>query len=337
MRSLSDTTGAQLTTPRTVRSETQRDGTDGAPKGETAGFRLATRDEGLFFLRRKGATYSLVGFVPARDPLYQAKHDRIEEVLRLEAIPALDVRANDAKLYFLRGLNSPDAWKRGNSAREIMSLALRSPEIFKRAEAQRLVRLLGSETDPRIAFRLERAVRAVAPEAAYAYAVKAEAVERERARSVLNEARVRIDSLRDDDLRAADLYAVAVAHGRAATVLLSIYLTDEAPVVRERAARALAEYGGPSARLPLREALAIEKELRVSRALAFACGSSRDPRAVPVLVERLAEPELERPVLYALATIATPDAMRAIEDHAANASPEGKDLIRDLKREEFRK
>jgi hypothetical protein len=56
-----------------------------------------------------------------------------------------------------------------------------------------------------------------------------------------------------------------------------------------------------------------------------------------VLIERLADPELERPVLYALATIATPDAMRAIEDHAANASPEGKDLIRDLKREEFRK
>ena len=337
MRGVSDSKGSQLTAPRRVGGEIQTDPTAGVSRGETPGFRLATKDEGLFFLRRKGATYSLVGFVPARDPLYQAKHDRIEEVLRLEAIPALDVRARDAKHYFLRSLDSADAWKRGNAAREIMSLAVRSPELFKRAESQRLVRLLHAEQDPRIAARLERAVRAVAPEAAFAYAVQAEAEERERHRSALNEARVRIDSLRDESLRAADLYAVAASRGRAATVLVSVYLTDESAVVRERAARALAEFGGPSARTPLREALAIETEPAVTRALVFASGASQDPRAVPVLVKRIDEPGLERPVLYALANIGTPQATRAIDAHSADASPEARDLIRDLKREEFRK
>ena len=337
MKSLPDGPGAGLTAPRRTNRQTQSDPKEGVPSRETRGVRLAPRDEGLFFLQRKGATYALVGFVSVRDPLYKAKRERIEQVLRLESIPALDVRANDAKLYFLRSIEDSDPWVRGNSAREIMSLALRSPDLFKRAEVQRLVRLLDAEKDVRIAYRLERAVRAVSPDAAYLYAVKAEARERELVQPRLEEARVRIDSLRDDDLRAADLNAVAVAYGRASTVLLSIYLADESPVVRERAARAIAEYGGPSARLPVREALATESETAVARALVFACGVGRDPRSVPILAERLSNPGLERPILYALANIGTPEARRQIELHAATASPQAKDLIRNLKREENQK
>ncbi|MHC4550374.1 MAG: HEAT repeat domain-containing protein [Planctomycetota bacterium] len=303
--------------------------------GRGVGVRLARGEKGLFFLRRREASYAMVGYVPARDPLYQAKRGRLENVLRLEAIPALDVRAGNAKRFYLAGLRSDDPWQRGNSAREVRGLALRFPDLFTAQDAKVLARRLYEETEPPIQASLERALRAVDPERARTYALAEERRARERHAQALQEERRVLEATRLPEVRAADLVRLAQRYGRAATGILTDFLTDPQPLVRERAAQALAELGGPSALAPLRRALARERDRDAATAMIYACGVKGDVEAIPLLTQRLRDPALARTAVHALARIGGPAARTALEEHRRRADAATKDLIESLLREEF--
>ena len=308
----------------------------GLQRPDTAvGVRLAQGEEGLFFLRRKEASYALIGFVPKRDPLYKSKKLRLENVLRIEAISALDMRARNAKRFFLAGLRTVDPWERGNSAREIKAIAMRYPKLFTRPDTQQLAQQLYREEEPPIQASLERALRAIDPDLAISFAREEEARERKRHAKALAAARQLLERTKQPDIRAADLARLADRYGRAATEILSDYLEDPAPAVRERAAQALAEVGGPSAREPLRRALKRERDPQAAVAIVYACGVKGDPEAVPLLAARLPDPRLARTVLHALARIGTPAARERLESHRKRADASTRDLIDSLLREEF--
>jgi hypothetical protein len=305
-------------------------------RGRGAGVRLAVGDGGLFFLRRKGATYSLVGFLPERDLLYEVKRQRLVDVLDLEGgFGALDLRAGRAKRFFMKGLESRNVWERGNSARELMSLAQRYRNLFVEREVDRLVQALFAEDEPPIQSSLERAVRAIDPELALAYAREAESRARQRHAKSLEAERALLEKTRLADLRAADLGRIARRYRRAATGLLADFLEDPAPIVRERAAQSLAELAAPSARAPLRQALGAEKDPNAAMAMIYACGAGADPEAVDVVAARLDDAALERAAIHALARIGTPAARTALVRHRRRADTETQRLIDDLLREEF--
>jgi len=299
------------------------------------GVRLAEGEEGLFFLRRQEASYAMVGFVPTRDPLYECKLERLEAVLRIEAAPSYDARAEAAKEYFLGSLEVENPWERGNSAREISSLAVRYPRLFTTEEAHQIADALFDEKEPPIRASLERAVGSLDPSAALAYAQRAEAAAAEANAQELAKAQAVIDQTRMPELRAAEIVRAARTYGRAATGMLTRYLADPEPLVRERTAQALAEEGGPSSRDPLRAALAKETDREAALALLYACGVRADPEAVPAVAKRLTDPDLERAAVHALARIGTPDARKALERHRPRADAETQDLITTLLREEF--
>ena len=299
------------------------------------GVRLAKGEEGIFFLRRKGASYEMVGYVPNRDPLYKAKRQRLENILRIETVPELDVRAKNAKRFFLAALRSRDLWERGNAARELRVLATRFPKVFEARDTQQLAARLYGEEEPPIQASLERALRAIDPRLALEYAREEEARARARHAEALAREREALAANKVADLRAADLVRVANQYGRAATPILIDHLGDRAAIVRERAAQALAELGGPSSREPLRQALADEDNRHAAMAMIYACGVKGDSDSVPLLAGLLLKPALERTCLHALARIGTPAARTALEQHAARADTATADLIASLLREEF--
>jgi HEAT repeat protein len=300
------------------------------------GVRLAKGEQGIFFLRRKGASYEMVGYVPNRDPLYKVKRQRLENILRIETVPALDVRARNAKRFFLAALRSRNPWERGNAARELRVLADRFPKIFVARETREMVARLYGEEEPAIQASLERAVRALDADLALEFARQEEARASQRHAEALATERKALDANRVPGLRAADLVRVANQYGRAATPILTDYLSDRAAIVRERAAQALAELGGPSSREPLRKALEKEQNRHAAMAMIYACGVKGDPLAVPLLATLLRRrPALERTCIHALARIATPDARTALEQHQARADTATADLIQSLLREEF--
>lgn len=323
------TTARETNTSRETAPATDR-------RGRGAGVRLAVGDAGLFFLARKGATYSLVGFLPERDLLYESKRRRLVDVIDLErAYGALDLRAGRAKRFFMEGLKSQNVWERGNSARELMSLAQRYRDLFDKREVDRLVKALFAEDEPPIQSSLERAVRAIDPDLALAYAREAESRARQKHAKSLEAERALLQKTRLADLRAADLGRIARRYRRAATGLLADFLADPAPIVRERAAQSLAELAAPSARAPLRRALAAEKDTNAAMAMIYACGAGADPEAVDVVAARLGDPALERAAIQALARIGTTPARTALEIRRPRTDPETQRLIDDLLREEF--
>ena len=323
----------EVTGTKTVKRTKETGGTVKA--GAASGVRLAKGEKALFFLRRKGASYSLLGLVPAADPLYAVKRSRLRDILRLEAIAALDLRATRARRFFTLGLESPNPWARGNSAREILALATRFPEIFTKEDATKLMKQLLVEREAPIRAALERAVRSIDPEAALEFATGAEERERKRLSKQLNIERQRLDRITLPQLRAYDVYRTARMYGRAATGLMAVYLDDKQAIVRERAAHALAEFGGPSCRPALREALSRERDLKAASALIYACGIKSDSKAVGVVAQRLQQPALERIAIHALARIGTAEARIALLRHKALRSGETVQLIDSLLREEF--
>jgi len=317
--------------------ETKRETAEeiGGGAGGAAGVLLARGERGLFFLARREASYSLVGLISARDPLFSAKRERLLEVLRLEALPTLEERADAARRLYLRGLDDRDPWSRGNSAREILGLAQRLPGTFTAEERRRIGTVLFAERETLIQPMLERALRLLDPALATRFAEKAEAEERDRLRVELADAARALDGVRSPEVRAADLIRAARQYGRAATTLLCGFLSDREPIVREAAAQALAEQGGPSCLGPLREALRGERVPETAVALVYACGVRSDPEAVELIVLRLREAACERAALHALARIGTPRARAALMRHRAGAGADSQKLIDALLDEEF--
>ena len=291
------------------------------------GVRLAKGEQGIFFLRRKGVTYSLLNLIAAADPRYAAKRKRLKEVFSIEAIPALDRRVRRAKEFFFGGLAEKQDWARGNSAREVANLAKRFPESFLPADAKRLAALLRREEQRPIRFWLERALGALDPEAALAYATQAEVAERERFSDRLQRERERIDKLQVASLKAADVYTAGKTYGRAATGLVALYLEDPFAVVRERAAQTLGEFGGPSARVALRDALAKEQDGSAARAMIFALGNRKDAEAVGLIARRLEDEALEIGAIHALGRIGTRAARKALQAHRAKRTGPVGELI----------
>jgi len=306
-----------------------------APGRAAGGLRLAEGEEGLFFLRRQSTSYTLIGMIPRRDPLYESKETRLKEVVAVESISAFDRRAENAKHLFLESLSSDDLWIRGNSARELAALAGRYRELFTEADAKRLASLLVDEQDPAIRSSLERAAGTVDRKLADRYAKEAEERGRQRYGASIEAEAKRIAATRMPELRATDLMRVARLYGRASTQLLCSYLGDPAAIVREYAANGLAEQGAPSGDPPLRQALETERDRDAATAMIYALGVHADAEAVPVLAGRLDEAALERAGIHALARIGTPAARVALEKHAKSASAETQDLIASLIREEF--
>ncbi len=323
----------EITDTRKVKKSVDQAELDKPERG--VGVRLAKGEEGIFFLRRKGASYEMVGYVPNRDPLYDSKRRRLKNILRIESVPALDERAGNAKRFFLAALRSRDLWERGNAARELRVLATRFPRVFDARETKELATRLYREKEPPIQASLERALRSLDPDLALGYARREEARARERHAEALARERKALEANKVADLRAADLVRVANQYGRAATPILIDFLKDRAAIVRERAAQALAGLGGPSSREPLRRALEEEDNRHAAMAMIYACGVKGDAEAVPLLGRLLTKPELERTALHALARIATPDARTVLERHAARADTATADLIQSLLREEF--
>ncbi len=328
----------KITGPAKV--ETKRETAEdpgGGGAGGAAGVLLAKGERGLFFLARREATYSLVGLISARDPLFAAKRERLLDVLRIEAMPTLEEKAEAAKRFYLRGLEDRDPWNRGNSAREILGLAQRLPGTFTGEDKRRISTVLFAETETLIQPTLERALRLLDPAVATRFAEKAEIEERERLRVELSDTARALDGVRSPEVRAADLIRAARQYGRAATSLLCGFLSDPEPLVREAAAQALAEQGGPSCRAPLRQALEREQAPDAAVALVYACGVRSDPEAVDLIVRRLREPVCERAAIHALARIGTPRAREALLRHRAapSADPGTPKLIDALLAEEF--
>ena len=315
-------------------SQAGREQTTGPGRG-TVGVRFAEGEQGVFFLRRQETSYALVGLVPERDPLYETKRARLKEVLALEEIAVFDTRAQNARHYFLDTLGTDDIWLRANSARELASLAVQYPRLFDAADAEKLSACLVAEEDPAIRASLERAAGAIDPNLATRYARQAEESGLAAHGKSLETEKKLLDATKLPDLRAADLMRVARTYGRGATQLLASYLGDRDAIVREYAAHALAEHGGPSANGALKEALARERDKDAAMAMIYALGVHADPGAIDVLAARLMEPALERAAIHALARLGTPAARTALEAHSKTASSETQDLIASLIKEEF--
>jgi len=304
-------------------------------RGRGTGVRLAAGQAGLFFLKRKGLAYSLIAFLPAKDPLYRTKRQRLVEILRLESIVALDLRVRAAKEFFLAALADPNPWGRGNAARELLGLATRFRDSFSGEDAHALMKRLAAEQEVRIRSSLERAVRALDPHLVVAFERAEERKASKQFAGSIEEERARLQAIRIPELRAAGLAGVARRYRRAATPLLAGFLADPAPIVRERAAQALAASGSLTAQAPLRKALARERNRNATAAMIYACGMNQDAEAIPLLERRLGAPDLEVPALQALARIGTPAAESVLRSHRKQASAEIRRLIDDLLREEF--
>ncbi|MHC4955978.1 MAG: HEAT repeat domain-containing protein [Planctomycetota bacterium] len=299
-------------------------------KGGAKGVRLLKGERGIFFLRRKGASYGLIGFIPERDPLYDAKMKRLERVLAIEAIASAESRLLAARTTYLQSLTAKDVWERGNAAREIEWLARQHARAFTPKQRRFLAERLYLERDPTIAAALERAVRSVAPDEALAYAVEAE--ERERltyAKALAREEKF-LAATKLAELRAADLIRVANRYGRAATELLCRHLDDAEPLIRESAAGALARNGGPSCRERLRAALAKETNVDATRAMIHTLGVKSDPKSVELITGKLREEALEQTAVQALGRIATKEAWQALRAHRPVASSSAQALIDNL-------
>ena len=326
--------GEEATSARRVSRSRE---TVAAPGGgrRSSAVRLAKGEEGLFFLSRKGASYSLVGYVSKSDPFYATKEKRLRDVLRIEALPTMSARAVAAKHLYLDGLDGTNLWARGNAARELMSVAVRFPKIFTAPERRRLSAHLLKEREPPIQAALERALRALDPAGALAYARRAEARERERFKDAVELERKRVAATRTTELRAADVARLGRRFRRAATLAVAGFLADPEAIVREAAAQTLSEYGGPSALAPLREALGRELNRDVALALVYACGVKSDPKAADTVARRLGDRFLERAAIHALARIGTGKARVLLVGHRAGATAATRDLIDSLLAEEF--
>jgi len=316
------------------RSSRRRDEAEGRVRAGR-GVRLAPGEEGLFFLRRQGASYALASLLPNHDPLYAPKRRRLIATLDLERGGSIVSRAKRAKEFFLDGITDRGDWERGHAAREIRALAERYRGLFTRAEGERLAARLYEENEPPILSSLERAVRAINPSLGLDWARRKEREETAQAAPTLTAARVRLSAIKSPEMRAADLVRVARQFRSGSTQLLIEFLKDPAPIVRERAAQTLAEMGGPSAVKPLREALVQERDANAATAMMYACGVKGDPDAVPVLAKRLADPVSQTVALTALARIGTEAARTALIKHRSRADEETQRLIDRLIREEF--
>ena len=302
----------------------------GIKAGRRRGVRLAVGEEGLFFLRRKGASYQLLNLIQRADPLYKAKRERLAAIIKLENVPAAHLRTRRAKELFFATIADKDVWVRGNSSREVASLARQFPSLFNEAEKKRLVTLLKAERERPIQRSLELAVRALDPSAALAFAADAERKDRERFSERLRRERERIDKLKLPAIKASDIYRTGRNFGRAATGLVALYLVDPEAIVRERAAQTLAEFGGPSCRVALRDALSKETDVNVAGALVYACGFKRDPEAVALIAARLDDVKLEANAINALGRIGTREAHAALRKHRKKSTGAIAELIDSL-------
>lgn len=301
-----------------------------------AGVRLAQGEAGLFFLKRRGASYTLYAMLPKRDPFFDAKRRRLVATLDLERGGSIISRAKRAKRYFLDAMLSRDPWERGHAARELRAMAERyRAGLFDRTEGEQLLKLLYDEREPPILSSLERAVRAIDPSLVEDWARRTEQAAVKRAAPTLDAARKRLERTKVPEVRAADLATLARQIGRGSTPLLIEGLKDPAPVVRERVAQAMAELSGPSANEPLRDALRKERDANAIIAMMYACGVKGDPEAVPLLAERLEDPRFEAAGLTALARIGTEPARSALLRYRNKATEDTRKLIDRLIEEEF--
>jgi len=328
-RILEDAKGATGNQPEEKRDREEASRVPGSADAGS-GVRLLEGEKGLFFLHRKGASFALIGFIPERDPLFERKRKRLDDLLSLEAIVTPDARVRAAKAFFLKGLASDDLWERGNAAREIESLARRHADAFQPTERHFLAERLYVEENPNIASALERAVRGVAPDEALAYAYEAEQRERDAFAKAIEREEKLIAVNKVAEMRAADLVRLANRYGRAATGVLCGYLGDEAAVVRESVAGVLARTGGPSCRQPLRDALAKETDADAARAMIHTLGVKSDPEAVEAVARWLANRETERTAVQSLARIGTESAWAELSRHRADASASARALIESL-------
>lgn len=298
------------------------------------GVRLAEGDEGLFFLEKGSQAYGVLAVLARTDPLFEVKEARLRAVLAIEEEAALDVKVRRARDYHLAGLAEKEPWMRGNSARELLGLADRHAETFSAQECGRIAAALAEEAEPVVRDLLERTLRKLDPRAAAEWIAEAEGRDATRFKERVDEERKRLQATRSDEIRAAEVVRVGRSYRRAASALLCELLADPAAAVRARAAEALGDYAGPSAREPLRTALRRERDTDAARAMIEACGSLADPDAVEVLARRIPDRTLERPALTALARIGTPEARALLEEREKSADAETTAFIEGLLRRE---
>jgi len=331
-RSMEDTEGESRVTRNESEASSRKGRAESTPgdKAGEQGVRLLKGERGLFFLKRRGASYVLIGFIPERDPLFARKRKRLEQVLAIEAIRSRESRVRAAHAVFMKSLKATDVWERGNAAREIEGMARRFGATFNADDRQYLAERLYLEKNLTIAAALERAVRSVAPKEAFAYAVEAE--ERERklyAKALAREEKI-LAANKVAELRAADLIRLANRYGRAATQVLCRYLKDPDSLLRESAAGALAGNGGPSCRGPLRVALENEKDRNAARAMIHTLGVKSDAEALKLIAGRLRDPKLEQTAVQAIGRIGTNDSWRILRAHRDSASAPARSLIDSL-------
>ena len=331
-RVMEKATSAAANTPETKIESKGGSKTPGAGAA-TRGVKLLKGERGIFFLRRRGASYALVGIIRDRDPLYERKKKRLIDTIGIESVPTEDGRFRAAKSYYLRGLQSKDLWDRGNAAREIEGLARTRGGSFNAKDRRFLAERLYVESNESIASRLERAVRNLAPGEALGYAVEAEERERARYKDAIEREEKVIARNKVPELRAADLVRLGARYGRAATQTLCAYLVDPEPVVRESVAGVLSRHGGPSCRPPLRAALLAEKNTDAARAMIHTLGVKSDPEAVALIAARLVDRDLERTAVQALARIGTDDAWVTLQAHRPKASAAARAQIDSLRKD----
>ena len=325
----------RITGERKVSKERQTAAGVGPVPRHGVGVHLLEGERGLFFLRRRGGSYGIVGIISVRDPLFAIKKEQLQEVVAIEAETSFTKKFERAKRFYLEGMTNENRWVRGNSARELMSLATRFPKLFRETDARRLAAMRLEETSATIRAALGRAIRAVNPGLGIRIEMEAEQVETARfAGQMKLEARV-LAKLRDPDIRSVQILRVGQAYRRGATKAMALYLKDPVASVRAVAAAALAEYGGPSARPALRKALEDEENETAAKQMIHACAVMNDAAAVPFVARRLKTVELERSAIMALARIGTEEARRALIEHRNRAVPGARSLIDTLLREEF--
>jgi len=313
-------------TSTTSGTKTKAPSTPGDDRGEQ-GVRFLKGERGIFFLRKRGASYALIGFIPEHDPLYKRKLERLKKVLAIEAISSRDGRIRAARSIYIQSLKAKDVWERGNAAREIEYMALQFGGAFDNDARLYLAERLYNEKNPTIAAALERAVRSVAPDEAVAYAVDAEERERKVHAKALAKEEKYLAANKIVELRAAELIRIANTYGRAATQLLCNNLNDPDALVRESAAGALARDGGPSCRPLLRKALEVEKNDDAARAMIHTLGVKSDPEALPLIAKRLTNSELEQAAVQAVGRIGTADALKILRRHRNSASAPSRAII----------
>jgi len=323
--------------PRAAATPRQRETTGRTPYTEPQGVKLSEGDEGVFFLRRGGTTYSLVGFLPSVDPLAESKRRRLREVLDLEAEPRLDLRLDRLKRLCLDSLADADPWIRANSARELLALAQRYPGTLGPDDVRRMFDARTAAREPAVRASLERAILRADRRLGLELAADAEARESARFADALQREAKLLDAATDPLLRAAEMSRLARQYGLGATRLLAEALADPDADVRAEAARALGSTGGPSADLPLREALARERSTTAAAAMIEACGALGDEEAVPILARRLADRAVARDAVLALARIGGDAARRALVENRPADDAETARLVDALLDEEFPK